>query len=133
MNFLKSLQQQYSALKIVGTSDGGIISKDIINIDSTLQEILLQAHPDILLVGFGAPKQELWIQLARSLPIPVMIGVGGSLDFMVTKKRAPVLFQKTLLEWLYRSFTEKGHFKRAYRATIVFSCATLWWIITGSH
>ena len=49
------------------------------------------ARPDVLFVAYGAPKQDLWIAKHRAAPgVPVMMGVGGSLDFIVgVQKRAP--------------------------------------------
>jgi N-acetylglucosaminyldiphosphoundecaprenol N-acetyl-beta-D-mannosaminyltransferase len=63
-----------------------------------------EAHPDILLVAFGSPKQEKWISRNRHrLNVPVCIGIGGTLDFMAgTVKRAPKWMQKTGLEWIFR-------------------------------
>jgi N-acetylglucosaminyldiphosphoundecaprenol N-acetyl-beta-D-mannosaminyltransferase len=63
-----------------------------------------EAHPDILLVAFGSPKQEKWISRNRHrLNVPVCIGIGGTLDFMAgTVKRAPAWMQKTGMEWIFR-------------------------------
>jgi N-acetylglucosaminyldiphosphoundecaprenol N-acetyl-beta-D-mannosaminyltransferase len=67
--------------------------------------------PDILFVGFGAPKQEYWIDdhLSRlsELGVKYAIGCGGTFDFVAgTIKRAPVFIQKIGLESLYRFFQE---------------------------
>ena len=64
--------------------------------------------PDICFVAFGNPKQELFIDRFReSLGVPVMVGVGGSLDFLVgVKRRAPDWMQATGLEWVHRAWTE---------------------------
>lgn len=69
---------------------------------------------NILLVALGAPKQELWIHIHKSLlNTRICIGVGGSLDvFAGTAKRAPVFFQKNGLEWLYRLYKEPWRYKR---------------------
>ena len=67
--------------------------------------------PDILFVGFGAPKQEYWIDdnmefLARA-GVKYTIGSGGTFDFVSQKiKRAPVFIQKIGLEGIYRLFQE---------------------------
>ena len=52
----------------------------------------------------GAPKQEIWIDQNRDkLAVKVCMGLGGSLDvFAGNVKRAPTVFQKLGLEWLYR-------------------------------
>lgn len=123
-----ALQKQYPNIAIPLALHGGVITTDKPLNQDLLAEIAT-AKPDILLVGFGAPKQEIWIQAASKhsslKSIPVMIGVGGTLDFGVTKRRSPRTFQKLHLEWLWRSLTEKGHVKRAYQATMVFSLKVL--------
>ena len=120
------LQASYPHLSIVGSEDGGTINPDNLTLDPDLFTNIQNAKPDILLVGFGAPKQELWISsFAAQLQVPVAIGVGGSFGFYSTKKRAPLWLQKLGLEWLYRSITEKGHLKRAWRAIVLFPLSSL--------
>jgi len=62
------------------------------------------AGADIVLVAYGAPRQELWIarNLAR-LPAAVGIGVGGAFDFLSGNvRRAPGWMRRLGLEWLFR-------------------------------
>ena len=63
-----------------------------------------KANPDILLVAFGAPKQEKWIaKNLERLGVPIAIGVGGSFEMASGMlKRAPVWMQRSGLEWAYR-------------------------------
>jgi len=75
------------------------------------KEILRRIHaarPDILLVAFGNPKQELWIDRNRErLGVRVAIGIGGSLDMIAgTVRRAPKFVQKMHLEWMFRLLQE---------------------------
>ena len=69
-----------------------------------IRETILKAQPDILLVGFGAPKQEKWIAANKDiLSVPVCIGVGGTFEMASgAVKRAPKLMQEWGLEWVYR-------------------------------
>ena len=71
-------------------------------------------NPDILFVGFGAPKQEKWIYLNKDrLNCRVVIGNGGTIDILAGKvKRAPEIYQKLGLEWLYRLVKEPSRIKR---------------------
>jgi N-acetylglucosaminyldiphosphoundecaprenol N-acetyl-beta-D-mannosaminyltransferase len=74
-------------------------------------EILSRIHaarPDILLVAFGNPKQELWIDRNRErLNVRVAIGIGGSLDMIAgTVRRAPRFVQKIHMEWMFRLLQE---------------------------
>src|SRR3989304_7689025 len=63
-----------------------------------------RAAPDILLVAFGAPRQEDWMRrYGASLSVPVTMGVGGTLDVLAGRTgRAPRWGQAAGLEWLYR-------------------------------
>ncbi|MFO7680632.1 MAG: WecB/TagA/CpsF family glycosyltransferase, partial [Chloroflexota bacterium] len=72
--------------------------------------------PDILLVAFGNPKQEKWIGMyGRELGVPVMIGIGGTLDFIAgNTKRAPEWMQRTGLEWSYRLIQEPRRLWKRY-------------------
>lgn len=124
----KEVEKQFPHIRIAGVAAGGQIDQKAVQLDPKLAEEIAACHPDILLVGFGAPKEELWIEQAdRGLTVPVMIGVGGALGFYGAKKRAPEWIQRTGFEWAYRSLTEKGHWKRAWRAVILFSWKAFYW------
>ena len=77
-------------------------------------EKINQLQPDILLVALGAPRQEFWIhEHKNNLKVKVCIGIGGSLDVLAgEKKRAPELFIRLNLEWLYRLLSEPARIKR---------------------
>jgi N-acetylglucosaminyldiphosphoundecaprenol N-acetyl-beta-D-mannosaminyltransferase len=79
-------------------------------------ERVVAARPDLLLVAFGAPKQELWIDRnAERLSPAVAMGVGGSLDFVVGRiSRAPAWMSRAGLEWLFRLLQEPGRMWRRY-------------------
>lgn len=66
------------------------------------------ARADILWVGLGAPKQELWMAGHQGkAEVPVMIGVGAAFDFHAgLKKQAPLWMQRSGLEWLFRLVSE---------------------------
>lgn len=74
------------------------------------------ARPDILLVAFGCPKAEKWMAMNyRALGVPVMIGVGGTIDFLAGRlKRAPVWMRHAGLEWLFRLGQEPRRLFRRY-------------------
>lgn len=73
-----------------------------------------EIKPDILFVAFGAPKQELWIQKYKNeIDTSVLMGVGGSVDVYAGEvKRAPKIYQKLGLEWLYRLIKEPWRYRR---------------------
>lgn len=96
----RQLQLSYPLIKIVGCRDGFFGPNE----DAKVVEQIREANPDILLVARGLNNQEPWIgKYKQELNVPVVMGVGGSLDIIAGKmKRAPVWMQKTRLEWFYR-------------------------------
>jgi N-acetylglucosaminyldiphosphoundecaprenol N-acetyl-beta-D-mannosaminyltransferase len=72
--------------------------------------------PDIICVALGNPKQERWIDAHRSrLGAAVLIGVGGTLDFLVGgRRRAPNWMRRAGLEWLFRAAQEPKRLGKRY-------------------
>lgn len=108
----RNLIRLYPGLQIAGTQHGYYQPGEIEDVINKINE----SHPDILLVGLGAPKQEFWIyENKNKLDAAIMMGVGGSLDIAAgTKKRAPDFFIQMNLEWMYRLITEPARIKRQY-------------------
>jgi len=71
---------------------------------------------DIVWVGLGCPKQEIWMhEFKDRLSFPVLIGVGAAFDFLAgTKKQAPAFIQKSGFEWLFRLCCEPKRLWRRY-------------------
>lgn len=67
-----------------------------------------ECSPDVLVLGLGAPKQELWInQHFREIRAGVALCVGATIDFLAgNKKRAPAWVRRLALEWVYRVLQE---------------------------
>jgi N-acetylglucosaminyldiphosphoundecaprenol N-acetyl-beta-D-mannosaminyltransferase len=86
------------------------------HLDAEICNRLAEAAPDVLFVGFGAPKQELWIRdHLDELDIPVAIGIGGSFNFLSgSVSRAPAVLQRLGLEWSYRLWKEPRRLWRRY-------------------
>ena len=106
----ESLQSACPGLRIAGTENGYISD------ETALLEALEREKPDLLLLGLGAPRQELWMARNRQKINAVMIGVGGLLDvFAGDIPRAPESWQRLGLEWLYRLLCEPRRFKRVIR------------------
>jgi N-acetylglucosaminyldiphosphoundecaprenol N-acetyl-beta-D-mannosaminyltransferase len=101
----------------VAGSDSPVVGPDGAADDSeqTLER-LRAARPDLVLVAFGAPKQELWIdRFADQLAPTVAIGVGGSLDFLTGRvRRAPAWMSRAGFEWLFRLAHEPRRLWRRY-------------------
>ena len=77
---------------------------------------VVSCQPKVLLAALGSPKQEEFIYKLKSrLPNTLMIGVGGSFDVWSGEvERAPEIYQKMGLEWLYRTIKEPKRFKRIF-------------------
>lgn len=78
--------------------------------------LIMTSRPDLVWVGLGMPKQELWMQRVRSqLPGVALLGVGAAFDFLAgTTRRAPRWMQATGLEWLHRLASEPRRLWRRY-------------------
>ena len=110
-------------VKVVGTlsPDFGFDKKEA---DSkAICAIVNASKADLLVLGLGAPKQEIWItQYAPQLSVKVALCVGATIDFLAGEKaRAPIWMRKVGLEWLHRMLSEpKRLAKRYFVDAIVF-------------
>lgn len=82
--------------------------------EQQLKRNLQAQQPQLILVGLGVPRQELWISQNRHLcPQAIWIGVGGSFDIWSgSKSRAPAWLRGLHLEWLYRLYQEPWRWRR---------------------
>lgn len=90
------------------TVDPGPVVEDPRDVSGELLDDIAARAPDILCVALGNPKQELFIDAHRDrLGVPVMIGVGGSMDMLVgDRRRAPRWMQRMGAEWVFRAAQE---------------------------
>ncbi len=107
-----NMQQKYPQLKIAGTQHGYFKADEL---PAVLQQIN-QSGAAVLLVGFGAPAQERWLQTHRdTLTIPVRLGVGGLFDYYSNRiPRAPLWLRKLGLEWTWRLLQEPSRLWKRY-------------------
>jgi len=105
----------YPNLKIAGTWAGSPQEEGLI-------ERINQTKPDILLVSFGAPKQEKFIYNNKDkIKVKLAMGVGGTFDYLAEiVPYAPNWIRTLGLEWLYRLVTQPKRFKRIFNAIIKF-------------
>jgi len=125
----RRLKLVHPNLKIAGTYAGSPNDKKTI-------EIIKAAKPDILLVAFGAPKQDKFIFNLKNnfsdfgfrisdLP-KVAMGVGGTFDYIAgVVPRAPEWMRKLGIEWLYRLVKQPQRHNRIITATIRFPWAVI--------
>jgi N-acetylglucosaminyldiphosphoundecaprenol N-acetyl-beta-D-mannosaminyltransferase len=119
----KKIEERWPAVQVVGTYSPPLgFEKD----DEENERIIAMvnaARPDLLVLGFGAPKQELWIaRHAERLDTACALCVGATIDFLAgEKRRAPVWMRRLRLEWLHRVCSEPRRlFKRYARDAWVF-------------
>lgn len=84
--------------------------------DEEIIRMINNARADILWVGLGSPKQDIWMYQHRDkINVPVMAGVGAAFDFISgAKKQAPRFMQKTGTEWLFRLCAEPKRLWKRY-------------------
>jgi len=103
------LQERFPDLGVAGAEspfvriEGDALAQETLK-DQEIVERINRSGADILLIGFGNPKQEVWFERNRGrLRVPVSIGIGGTYEFIVgSVARAPQWMQKTGLEWIFR-------------------------------
>lgn len=112
----ENLMTKYPGLQVVGTySPPYGFEKDETEMDKIKRQIK-ETNPHILIVGLGAPKQELFILHNREeLGVPLSLGLGASLDFEAGNiKRAPKWMADHGFEWLYRITQDPKRLAKRY-------------------
>lgn len=110
------IHKKFSNIKLIGAKNGYTRDKN-----KDFLEIV-EKKPDIILVALGMKVQEQLIyENFSKAEKGIFVGVGGSFDVLSgSKKRAPLLFQKLNLEWLYRIVIEPKRIKRFFLYNIKF-------------
>lgn len=118
-----NIHKQYPNVQVVGTHCPPLgFEKNPIANQAALDAVAA-ADAQLLIVGLGAPKQELWVAKHRQkLAASVALCAGATIDFMAgEKQRSPVWMQRAGLEWLHRLATEPRRLARRYfRDAVVF-------------
>lgn len=106
----ENLEHEIQGLYVTYAHDGYFRDDDEI-----LNELKIR-QPRLVLCALGSPKQEEFILKAKDLlPDALFVGVGGSFDvWSGVVERAPEIYQKLGLEWLYRTVKEPKRFKRIF-------------------
>lgn len=104
------LRRRFPGLDIVGAAHGYFTPNE----EDELIQRIAASRADVLFLGIGAPRQELW--LAEHLPrlgVAVAMGVGGALDVWSGRVgRAPAIMRRTGTEWLWRLLRQPSRVKR---------------------
>jgi N-acetylglucosaminyldiphosphoundecaprenol N-acetyl-beta-D-mannosaminyltransferase len=116
---ITNLKHSYPDLQLVYHHHGFVADAD------TLIPDVLNYQPNLVLAALGVPRQEVWLQKLlnaadKSFGL-IGVGIGGSVDvWSGTKQRAPEVFLKLNLEWLYRISSEPWRIKRVWKVLPVF-------------
>jgi N-acetylglucosaminyldiphosphoundecaprenol N-acetyl-beta-D-mannosaminyltransferase len=102
------LQTEIPELRIAGIHSGK--ASDVIEIVTAINK----SHADILILAYGAPKQEKWLsENLKKTNCRLGIGLGGTFDFVAGERlRAPKFIQDIGLEWFFRLIQEPSRFGR---------------------
>lgn len=120
-NLEKNIHEKYKDINIVGATNGYVKDKD------SVMEYIKKIKPDIVMLALGIPLQEKLINKhINDFKKGIFIGVGGSFDVLSgSKKRAPKIFIKLNLEWLYRILREPKRLTRFIKHNIKFIIVVL--------
>ena len=106
------IADRYPGIVVAGCRDGYFPPAEEADVLGQVR----RSRSDLLLVAFGAPRQDVWI--ARHLPelgVNVAIGVGGLFDFFSGRiPRAPLWLRRLGMEWCYRLYQEPRRLGRRY-------------------
>jgi N-acetylglucosaminyldiphosphoundecaprenol N-acetyl-beta-D-mannosaminyltransferase len=105
-----NLQDLFPGLTVCGWQDG------YFSHDEAVVAAINRARPDVLFVGMGSPRQETWLQNNfLKLSCRVALPVGGAFDVVAGhRRRAPLVVQKSGMEWAWRMLQEPRRLGRRY-------------------
>jgi N-acetylglucosaminyldiphosphoundecaprenol N-acetyl-beta-D-mannosaminyltransferase len=112
---VRNFRAMYPALVIAGTQHGYFSAAE----EAGVAQAIAASRADIVFIAMTSPRKEQFLaQWSRSLDVPVWHGVGGSFDVAAGKvERAPMLWQRLGLEWLYRVKQEPRRLWKRYLVT----------------
>ena len=110
------LQSRYPAVRVAGCYAGSPRPDEEADIVERVQSV----RPDVLLVAYGAPAQDVWgHRNLAALGVPVVIGVGGTFDYLSGRvARAPGWVRRAGFEWLYRLVRQPWRWRRQLRLPV---------------
>lgn len=119
----QALRHRYAGLAVAGCYAG---SPSIIEEPYVCSQIS-ETNPDILLVAYGHPAQEVWIARNQvQLGVPIAIGVGGTFDELAgIVAPAPAWMERVGLKWLWRLIQQPTRINRIITATVRFPIAVI--------
>ncbi len=110
-----NLRAAHPALRIAGARNGWFPDSE----SAAVAAEIAAAKPDILFVAISSPRKEIFLaEHGRTLGVPLIMGVGGSIDIVAgVTRRAPRWMRSAGLEWLFRLAQEPRRLGRRYVVT----------------
>jgi len=119
----ENIRQRWTNVQVSGVYSPPLGFEEDETENDHILSLIGQAAPDVLVVGLGAPKQELWVHAHRDrLHAKVSLCVGATIDFLAGEKaRAPRWMRRMRIEWLHRMLADPKRLVRRYaRDAVVF-------------
>ena len=128
---VERLLVRYPKLSVAGTRDGYFTDDEA----PRVCEAIRVSHPDLLFVAMSSPRKEYFLgEYGPELGAPFVMGVGGSIDVIAgLTRRAPAVWQRLGLEWLFRLLQEPRRMFRRYAVTNTRFIALLGLALLSGH
>ena len=103
-----NIHNKYCNVRVVGFDSPPFGFHNKLEENERIIKLVNASQADLLVIGLGAPKQELWVhQFQHRIKVPLAICAGAVIDFMAEEKqRAPLWVRKMACEWVHRMMTE---------------------------
>jgi N-acetylglucosaminyldiphosphoundecaprenol N-acetyl-beta-D-mannosaminyltransferase len=110
------IEREWPNVQVVGTYSPPIGFENCPAESSRILAAVAATSPDLLVIGLGAPKQELWVHRHQhELQAKVALCVGATIDFLAGhRRRSPLWMQRAGLEWLHRVMSEPRRLAARY-------------------
>jgi N-acetylglucosaminyldiphosphoundecaprenol N-acetyl-beta-D-mannosaminyltransferase len=111
------IDRRWPGVVIAGARDGYFTDEEA----PAVAAQIIHSEPDMVFLGMTTPKKEIFLATyGDRLGVPVLHGVGGSFDVLAgVTRRAPLLWQRSGMEWAYRVLQEPRRLWRRYLTTNV--------------
>lgn len=112
---VERLREKHPNLRIVGYRDGYFSEEESPQVAGAIRD----SGAQMLFVAMSSPRKEHWLgRYGPGLGVPFVMGVGGSIDIVAgITRRAPPIWQRLGIEWLYRLLQEPRRMFRRYLVT----------------
>jgi N-acetylglucosaminyldiphosphoundecaprenol N-acetyl-beta-D-mannosaminyltransferase len=132
-----AIEQRWPGVEVVGTHSPPLGFEQVAEENAKIMQAVSICQPDIVLVGLGAPKQELWVHRhAEQLEAKAALCIGATIDFLAGEKnRSPRWMRRLGLEWLHRVASEPSRLAKRYLRDAWIFPQLVWrqWRAPSSH